>query len=188
MGPYLQQNEVAAGTGEIATNSPVDPRDETNEKVEGSTDGNDSRERVLPIQRGEIPNPVLSSGSDNGNETESKTEEKRREPVEREPTDDKLERGEVLQTETTNGGKSGQVAQQAVINITTMEVQPVEWPGYPTLGESGGFNVAQVIAFKPGKGWVKLVPILSGEDSEIVFPTKYLKFSMVAAIEAIAEG
>jgi len=184
MESQVQQVEVAEGTGTVPVDSSATTRDETETALAGNNDGNDSAGGVLLVQREPVSDTVLSSGSDNGNESVSQATEIGREPVERVPTTDSVECDPILQTQAV--AREQEKRQQVVVNLTTLEVHRVVWDNYPSLGESGGYDVAQVMMFKPNKGWVILVPVLSGEINEILFSPKHVKFSLVAVVEALA--
>lgn len=70
-----------------------------------------------------------------------------------------MERGKVLPNQRVSKG-------QIVINISTLEVQYVDWKGYPSLGIVDGYDVVQILAWVVDN-WVKIVPVFSAPSFEL---------------------
>jgi hypothetical protein len=91
-----------------------------------------------------------------------------------------VECGSFLQAAPVTRGEEIPV-EQVVVNLTTLTVEKVNWPGYPSLGKSGGYDVVQVMTYKHTAGWVRLVPVLSGAPNEILFSDQII-FSLTSVI------
>lgn len=182
-----QSAERSAVQAEVVTRAEKKPvsrqaktRHENKAVVAGGDPRGNSQVGVLHVQGGEVPNAILSSGRDSGDEGFAQTNRPPWETPRGETTGgneavDGVVGPKIFPPSFANRGmeEAGQ-KRQVVVDLYNKRMVTVNWPEYPTLMETPNEKIVQLVAWDVSRrGWTKLVPALSGDPDEILFKSLF---------------